>query len=253
MLRRIGRAFPPVRCLPVVATLAVASPAAAQVRVTIPGVVRDTAGVAVPGADVAIVALHRLTRSDDSGVFVLREVPAGTHVLAVRRLGFDPRSVTVVVRAPRADTLVVVLHMQPVMLPGLTVSERDMRRRIAIEDFYRRRARGPGTFVTRDEIEARHAGRVTDALREVPGIQFVRVRGVTGVRFMNSAIQRRDCVPQVWLDGARVDNVELDELPVSDVEGIEIYPGPSTTPAQFSPGAISSCGTIVIWSRVPGT
>lgn len=227
--------------------------AGAQDRVALHGAIRDTAGAPVAGADVFIVAIHRLARTDDSGVFVLRDVPLGRHDLGVRRLGFDPRTLGIEVAAAQIEPLIVVLRMQAVMLPGLTVSEREMRRRISIEDFYRRRARGPGTFVTRDDIEARHAGRVSDALRGVPGLQFVRVRGVTGVRFVSSAIQRRDCVPQVWLDGTRVDNVEVDELPVGDVEGIELYQGPSTTPMQFSQGAISSCGTIVIWSRVPGT
>ncbi len=251
MSRRTGR-----RPLPLAALLLLAAagtPAMAQQRVDVRGVVRDTAGGPVAGADVAIVVLHRLARTDDSGTFVIRDVPSGQHELAVRRLGFDPRVVPVTLADTLSHTLVVVMRMQPVMLPGLTVSEIDMRRRIAIEDFYRRRARGPGTFITRDEIEARHAGRPSDALRGVPGLQFVRARGVTGVRFTSAPIQRRDCVPQIWLDGTRVDNVELDELPVGDVEGIELYPGPSTTPMQFSQGAVSSCGTIVIWSRVPGT
>ena len=233
--------------------VAVGHTALAQQRVDVHGLVRDTAGGPVTGADVAIVLLHRLARTNDSGVFLLRDVPAGRHDLAVRRLGFDPRVVPVTLPDSLHPALVVVMQMQAVMLPGLTVNEIDMRRRIAIEDFYRRRARGPGIFITRDEIEARHAGRPSDALRGVPGLQFVRVRGVTGVRFMSAPIQRRDCTPQVWLDGTHVENVELDELPVGDVEGIELYPGPSTTPMQFSPGAVSSCGTIVIWSRVPGT
>ena len=251
MLRRIDRR--PLRLAAAFLLVAIARPAAAQQHGDLRGLVRDTAGGPVVGADVAIVPLHRLARTDDSGAFLLRDVPAGPHDLSVRRLGFDPRVVPVALGDSSRPAIVIVMRMQAVMLPGLTVSEIDMRRRIGIEDFYRRRARGPGTFITRDEIEARHAGRPSDALRGVPGLQFVRARGVTGVRFMSSPIQRRDCVPQVWLDGTRVPDMEVDELPVGDIEGIELYPGPSTTPMQFSQGAISSCGTIVIWSRVPGT
>lgn len=251
MPRRTGRPFGIAATLLV---LALAHPARGQQRVDVRGVVRDTAGGPVDGADVAIIALHRLARTDDSGAFVLRDVPAGRHDVSVRRLGFDPRVVPLALTDSQQPRLVVVLRMQPAMLPGLTVSEIDMRRRIAIEEFYRRRARGPGTFITRDEIEERHAARISDMLRGVSGVEFTRTRaGVTGVRFINAAIKRRDCVPQIWVDGVRVDNIEVDELPLMDVEGIELYSGPSTTPLRFTQGAISTCGTIVIWSRVPGT
>lgn len=232
---------------------AAAATARGQDRASIVGTVRDSSGAPVPQADVAIPALHLLVHSNDSGVFELRNVPRGERLLSVRRLGFDPKEVRVVA-APGADTLRVVLRMQPAMLPGITVSEQDMRRRIAIEDFYRRRAHGPGRFVTRDEIEARHATRTSDALRSLPGLEFQKTRGgVTAVRFVSAAFKRRDCVPQIWLDGSRASGLEVDELPVGDVEGIEVYDGPSTTPIQFSQGAVTSCGTIVIWSRVPGT
>lgn len=245
---------PPISAAAALLLLAsVAPPSHAQERTTVVGVVRDSSGAPVAQADVGIPSLRVLVRTNDSGVFQLRNVPQGPRSLSIRRLGYDPRELQVVA-LPGADTVRVVLRMQAAMLPGITVSEQDMRRRIAIEDFYRRRARGPGSFITRDEIEARHASRTSDALRTLPGLEFARTRGgVTSVRFVSAAFKRRDCVPQIWLDGTRAPGLEVDELPVSDVEGIEVYDGPSTTPLQFSQGAITSCGTIVIWSRVPGT
>jgi hypothetical protein len=49
--------------------------------------------------------------------------------------------------------------------------------------------------------------------------------------------------------------MELDQIPANDIEGIELYRGASTTPAQFWQGSTQNtfCGTIVVWSRLPGT
>jgi outer membrane receptor for monomeric catechols len=123
-----------------------------------------------------------------------------------------------------------------------------------IEDFYRRRAKGiGGTYFTRADIEARHAARLSDVLRDAPGVRFVRTRDGAGVRFDSPANFRQNCLPQYFVDGQRVTNVEVDDFPLRDIEGIELYNGPSSTPMQFSQGAVTSCGTVVIWSRVPGT
>jgi hypothetical protein len=46
----------------------------------------------------------------------------------------------------------------------------------------------------------------------------------------------------------------VDDVPMIDVEAIEIYKGPSALPPELNtrlgnPG----CGAVVIWTRVPGT
>jgi hypothetical protein len=173
--------------------------------------------------------------------------------VSFRKLGYEPQTLSHTVGGESPDTLRVVLAAKVVTLPGMKISERDMRRMHWIEDFYRRRTRGIGTYITREDIEDRRASRISDALRNTPGIHFVRVRGGIGVRFVSSPIHRRDCVPMIWLDGQRAPEMEVDELPVNEIEGIELYHGPSTTPMQFSQGARTTCGTIVVWSRVPGT
>jgi hypothetical protein len=230
-----------------------AHPAEAQ-KGKLTGVVRDSAGVPVPEADVSIPSAHLLTRTDNVGAFVLSRVDAGRAELSVRRLGFVPRSLQVDVKPNENDTLVVVMAAQALELPGVAINDQTKRHLLWIEDFYRRRAKGiGGTFYTRDDIEARHASRLSDVLREAPGVRFIRSRGGSGIRFDTPANFRRDCVPQYFIDGQRVPNIEIDDLPARDVEGVELYAGPSSTPTQFQQGAVTSCGTVVIWSRVPGT
>jgi carboxypeptidase family protein/TonB-dependent receptor-like protein len=227
--------------------------AGAQDRGYLHGIVLDTAGSPIPHADVAVVALRKLTKTDDEGVFRFEALPAGALDVSIRRLGFQPLRFTHAIVPGRFDTVHVSLVAYATTLEGIQVSERDLRRLLWIEDFYRRRSRGIGTFITRDDIESRRASRLSDVFRNTPGIRFVPVRGGTGIRFVSAAVQRRDCVPMIWMDGQRAPGLEVDELPVNEIEGVELYHGPSTTPIRFSQGAITTCGTIVIWTRVPGS
>ena len=113
--------------------------------------------------------------------------------------------------------------------------------------------RGEGHYITREEIESRNTSRLTDVVRNVPGIRIMRTRGGNGVRFVSAASMRLNCAPMIWLDGQRAPGMELDEITASDIEGIELYSGPSQTPLRFSQNQQSTCGTIVIWTRLPVT
>jgi len=200
--------------------------------------------------------LHLAARSDDVGRFVLRDVPVGKVELSVRRLGFEPSAFVLTVPADRGDTLALVLDVRPLRIDGVIVNGTDMKRLVALEEFYRRRAAGGGWFVTRAEIEARQPSYLSDVMRGLAGVQVVRLarNGGSTVRFLASRSSRRDCPPQFWLDGQRLENFELDDVSPRDVEGIELYQGPGTTPMQFAHNVgTRGCGTVIIWTRLPGT
>ena len=230
-----------------------AGAAADAQNVRLSGTVRDSTGAPIPEADVSVPTAHLLTRTSSAGAFSLDRVPTGHVELSVRRLGYVPQLLQLEV-SPVGDTLTVHMVAQALELPGVEISDQTKRRLLWIEDFYRRRAKGiGGTYFTREDIEARHPARLSDVLRDAPGVRFVRTRDGAGIRFDVPANFRQNCVPQYFVDGQRIANVEVDDLPVHDIEGVELYNGPSSTPMQFSQGAVTSCGTVVIWSRVPGT
>jgi hypothetical protein len=212
------------------------------------GVVADSAGAPIEAADVAIVALHRLARTDERGRFILDALPAEEIQLSVRRLGYEPKTVRIKLTGAKDSTRITLTEL-PEQLQGMTATQQ--RARMEIEQFYRRRARGPGTFFTREDIENRHAISLSDALRMAPGVQVVRLAGANGIRFISSA-GRRNCAPLIWLDGQKAPGMEIDQIPPSDVEGIELYQGASTTPTQFWQNTSTTCGTIVVWTRLPG-
>ncbi len=219
------------------------------------GVVTDSSGTPIRDADVGLVGLKRLARTDDEGRFAFTKLHPGTVDLSVRRLGFHARIERFVVTPLGVDSVRVALMAQPEVLEAIEVSESERRKRGWIEDFYRRRINGIGTFVTRDEIVARNSFAPSDMLRSTPGVRFVRVPSGKGVRFTYARVMdiRRDCPPLIWVDGQRAPGMEIDDLPLTDIEGIEVYTGPSTTPTQFSQSLSSrlTCGTIAIWTRPP--
>jgi outer membrane receptor protein involved in Fe transport len=166
----------------------------------------------------------------------------------MRRLGYAPKIVRVKLTGASDSTRITLIDL-PEQLQGVTATQQ--RARMEIEQFYRRRARGPGTFFTRDEIEDRHAISLSDVLRMAPGVQVVRQAGANGIRF-TSGSARRNCMPLIWLDGQKAPGMEVDQIPLSDIEGIELYQGASTTPTQFFQNIATTCGTIIVWTRLPG-
>ena len=220
---------------------------------TLRGVVRDTAGATIPDADIGIASLRRLVKTDDKGRFTFTKMPAGVIEVSIRRLGYVPQKVSLTIGTTEPDSLFITLKHNIAMLSAVNVSKGEVRQREMIEDYYRRVIRGVGQYVTREQIEARWGGTPSDVLRNTPGIRFIRTQsGGKGVRFPGTSINPRDCMPMIWIDGQRAPGMEVDDVTLGDIEGIEVYSGPSTTPMQFSQSqSANTCGTIVIWSRPP--
>ena len=219
------------------------------------GVVRDSAGHALRDAEVRIGGSARIAAiTNDSGGFRLAALAPGATAIVVRRLGFAPDTVTLILRAGRVDSLVLALGVVAASLPGVLVEdEADARSHRLLADFWARRARGFGSFITRDEIEKRDAHSFVDLTRMVPSVRVVTMNGRETLRFGRSGTLR-DCPPQYVVDGLRIESGSPDEFLPTDIEAVEIYPGPSTTPPQFTSRPFSyTCGAIVIWTRLPGT
>jgi len=216
------------------------------------GVVVDSAGKPVSEVALGIVALHHATRTDERGHFVFPPIPKGDVEISVRRIGYEPQLVRFVVSCGPADSIRVVVAELPQVMEAVNVSVAERHRRQRIEDFYWRRARGIGTYFTREEIQSRRASVPSDVLRTAKGIRFVQTRSGTGIRFSSATNMRTPCAPMIWIDGQRAPGMEVDEIPLNDIEGIELYNGASTTPAEFWQANAVQCGTVVVWTRLPG-
>ena len=169
-------------------------------------------------------------------------------------------------------------------LGEVTVTEKADVISTRLAGFERRRLLKPGsvTFFTGEEITTRGTIRLSDALRRAHGVVIVDdangdklvassrtqlpsgggflVRG-TGKRAPSSGSPNgggasstaglAPCVMPVAVDGQlKEKSFSVDEISVSDVHGIEVYPGSGSLPAEF--GSIKPdgwCGLVMIWTR----
>ncbi len=211
------------------------------------GTVKDSTGFAVEGAQIFVTGSSLAGESGAKGEFVLAKSNAGPLTIHVRRLGFSPDSVTVNVLAGTTVETVVTLRRLALQLnPVVVTGRREITGRMA--GFYQRMSRGNGHFITREQVEKRNPGNMTDLFRMVPGVR-VESRGFTNqVRFRGGR-----CPPLTWLDGSPLyaGEFDLDSVDPRTFEGIEIYSGAASVPAEFqgNRSVSSACGTIVLWSR----
>src|SRR5215207_9186945 len=135
------------------------------------GLVKDSLGHAITGAEVRALESVFLARSDDSGRFHVAQMPVGVRGVEVRRLGFAPGRAAIARSAGTTDSVQVTLRAMVQELPEITVQEQhDELSRKVLAEFWARRSRGFGKFVTRDEIERNGASRFVDVVRSVSSV-----------------------------------------------------------------------------------
>lgn len=238
-------------CWTLLLVMAVASRGFAQAtQATLIGTVRDTSGTPVALARLSSSGL--LAISDTAGRFKLVGLPSGATMVTVRRLGFAPRDTAMQLSGGRIDSLFVVLTVLAVDLPEV-MAEADAYAEARLSEFYRHRRSSEGRFFDRKEIEARRVTRISDLLRRLPGVRMIPDRSGRVHLRMSRATVGRDCPPDYFVDGVRAQFLNVDDLPITDVEALEVYTGPASVPPEYNTRfGNPSCGTIVIWTRVPG-
>ena len=225
----------------------------AQVQGNITGTVTDTAGIPLLGVEISVDGTVAHAYTDQKGVFHLGGVQYGPRTLSARRLGFAPAQIGVEVA--QAGEASVQLRLKPVVavLPPVLIRPGRMSYTGRLAGYYERlEKRSNGYFITRDQIDHENPRMLSQLLQHVPGVTALRLRGgTTGIR-----LRGRNCWPLVWIDGTPMPSgeVDLDSFSPSTIHGIELYLGSTTAPARYSyTRDVSSCGTILIWSRGPDT
>jgi TonB family protein len=214
------------------------------------GVVRDSSGIRLGGASVAVSGTPLRATSDTGGRFRIAGLPTGARTLQVRRLGYRAVLIPVSVETGATETITVTLLPVPRELdPVLIEASRQPSVRY-LQGFYERKSKGHGYFITRDQIAARNWSTMTDVLRSL-----VPAARITSSRMARNAVRLRGsrCAPLVWLDGApaMAGEFDLDVISPETVSGVEVYAGPATVPVEFrSTRGLEACGVIIVWSRV---
>jgi len=202
-------------------------------------------GAPIAGASITIPLLSRAVISDQGGNFLHSPLEAGSYVVQVHAVGYIPSAKAFDLTTGQSVRHVFQLTTVPPVLPEVVVSGRSgsvVGHRF--EDFDRRRASKRGQFLTRAEIEARHPVNLSDLLQTMRGI---RTECVGFTCLVETARSAHGCQPAYFVDG-RMSTTFGPSTPVRDIEGIEVYLGPSEPPAEYL-GPDSGCGVIGIWTK----
>lgn len=226
---------------------AVAQPRTGQVSGT---VVDLTSGAVVANADIVHMGSGRKVVSDAAGKYVFPDVPPGFVRFLVRGSGFPVTVIAVALVGGESLARVIVLDSTETgrasaqALPSMgVVAAASPPPRYA--DFERRRQNGRGQYLVREDIMKAGFASLQDAMRGLRGVN-IDCGGGLGCSIRMSRAPMR-CTPEYIVD-ERVDNHFGPATPIGDIEGIEVYTGPSDVPGEFA-GRNAGCGVIVIWTR----
>lgn len=184
------------------------------------------------------------------GILRLDGLTAVGHRVVVSSIGYSDGEASIMLSDGETRTLAVAVELRPIELMEVETRAREGVRRLTAAGFYRRKAQGPGAFITRQQIEDRKPRQLSDMLRTVPGL-LLSPTGFSDshASMRRSTIPSRRCPIQYILDGVPVHGFNIDDVPPGDVEGIEIYRGAAQLPPQFN-RQTAMCGAIAIWTRI---
>jgi hypothetical protein len=188
------------------------------------------------------------TLTNQQGRFVLRDIQPGLAEVRFTLLGYAPRTATLLVQPGRTAEIAAAMATEPIELEPIQVSVRSSF--LDRNGFYRRMNRGSGHQMSRLDLDNINPVLVSDAVERVPGVRLQVDPLDPNRRF---AVSRRAssfalgaCVLGVYVDGVRMADLDLNQLPQEWLEGMEVYVGVGT-PVQYK--GRDPCGVVLFWTH----
>ena len=214
------------------------------------GMIRDDSGTLMTDVEVDLVSVG-IVRTDSLGRFHFGGLNSGVFLLRARRLGWSAPLTQVTVESGFRTTCDVVMR-QVQQLPGITVSASGGGADRG--GFARRSAGGRGTFITEEQITARHAPTTAVLLETLPGVAVFVDKRTTGALIAvdrgANTLQGTPCKGvAVFVDGTEVmEEFNMAQISPSDLQGVEFYRGAGTTPPELR-SLRTICGTLAFWLK----
>ena len=206
------------------------------------GRILGSANEPVALAEVHVRGAVGTTRSDSTGWYSLKQLPAGTQILDVRRFGYQIAEVEVELRRG-------VMTSKDVRLQRF-VATLDTMRSVASRypEFLQHRDNSAyrGYYFGPEDLAKMRPVYTTDILQGVNGMR-VEGRGPTAKVNARRRAGNFVCPPNIVVNG--VEGGAMNDVSPKDMGAIEVYP-PSDPPNLFSPWMYDKgCGSIVIWTK----
>ena len=227
---------------------------AGQGTASLAGTFRDQAGIPVRGVRISSESGSAAAVSDSEGRFMLRDLPATHMRFLVQRIGYEAGDFSLDLAPHASLDYDFTLVKLAVTLPGME-SRANATSAVWLKAFNDHRvSQGGGHFFTRDDIERINPRQLSDVLRTVPGLRMTgdNTGQHTAEMGRSNLGAWGSCPIQYWIDGMRVQSLNVDDISPKEVEAVEVYAGPATLPPEYrTRTGTSGCGTIVIWTRAP--
>ena len=212
---------------------------------TLTGTVRGTSGQPVPWAEVHVQGARSTGMSDAQGSFTLSGLPAGTHELEARRIGYEIAAASVELRSG-ATTSSDVLMRRVVTLDSIRV----VATRTRYPEFaeHQKHSLG-GRFIGPEQILRRHPVRTSDLIRAFSNF-VVETRGSKTLVLSSRGGSGRPCVVNIVVNGFAAwgddpDAVTVDDVHPNEVGAIELYRQGGMAPPEYDHG----CGAVAVWTK----
>ena len=207
---------------------------------SVSGIVRGDGGRPLDDVEIRVVNARPVARTGKDGRFTLNNLPAGTQLLAVRRIGYLIGDVAVELRPDRTVRHDVTLR-RVVSLDSIRI----VARRSRFADFEWRRKNNPsGRFLTANDLAKRHATELAPIIQQLGGFTVVGF-GPNAQAYSTAArMGRPNCKEaNVVIDG--IDQATINMVPPHDIAAVEVYAEAAGAPGQYR----SECGLILIWTK----
>jgi hypothetical protein len=229
------------------ATMRPAAAQAAAGSTLVVGVADAETGAALEGAEVVLMKLFRIGRTNSMGEATIREVARGTQRVRVRRRGYAPSEIDLAVVG---DTTGAVFRLQrtATQLGAVNVDAEWIPPRM--RDVDTRRRQGIGRFLTAADL-------AQDADRDFTLAMSTRFAGLTtfigtsGNRVLGSMSATMSgiaaCPVMIYLDDIEMPAEETHTIRTWDLAIVEYYRA-TQVPARYRTKSYK-CGVLLLWSK----
>ncbi len=213
-------------------------------RVTEPG------GNAISDVDVTVVGREsQRAISNPRGRFGLADVEPGLVQVRLTRLGYAPRTATLVVQPGRTADLEAVLSPEAIELAPIEVTVRSTW--LEQNGYYERSLQGVGRQFDREDIDRLVVFQPSELITRIPGVRLSDSRNLPGqpqyaVSPRVRSFSDEQCIMDLYIDGVLQADPDLNRYPPDWIEAVEVYTG-ATAPAQYS--GLNPCGIVLMWTR----
>ena len=203
------------------------------------GIVRGSGDAPLASVNVGVQGSAVIGRTDALGHYSLRGLPAGTQVLDVRHLGYDPAEIAVELRSGVMVTRDVRLRRIVSLDSVRVVAQRSPYREFSELLTHKK----SGIFIGPEEMEWRK--RVTFTSEVIDKIPGFRIAGKGWNARVGSTLGPAFCLgsPTIVLDGFEMERIN--DVPTAFIGAMAAYRAGEIAPGNHDRG----CGVIMFWTK----